>query len=452
MRSLLPLLALCPAIVAGQPATTTVYISLGEKAEAVEPWDGSIRVSGGELMRLEERHFMGEDRLSGPNSWESSTRQEQIRGFPRVNYNEMSPAELPPTQYSPVGLFAILSGDQSTSLRVRTRQGSFSFRLGDLADGAKAYLEGRATAAIAPSVERLSSEEFEDDEAAATRVSDGVAAVAWVAYKDRGDRVLARIRRDGKWEDAQEVTSSPADIWRASVAADARGRLWAIWSQRDGTAWDIWGRMLDGDAWGEPEKISAEGSNTFHRAASTRDGMVVVVWQSAQGPAGRGQTDIWMRVWDGSWNDAMRVSQSPANDWEPQVAGGPDGQAHIAWDSYHAGNYDVFYRSYSNGSLGEIEQVTSSPRFQAHANVAVAADGTPWLAWDESGVNWGKDQGYLITPPLAVPLHQERSIQVVRRSGGAWSEPTAKLEPSYVFTSSTPTSRTRNSPLTEPEP
>lgn len=433
MRRLLPLLLLFPVVAAGEAATTTVYISLGEKAEAVEPWDGSIRVSGGELVRLENRHFMGEDRLTGPNSWEASTREEHIRGFPRVNYNEMSPAELPPTQYSPLGVFAVLDADESTSLRVRTQQGSFSFRLGDLADGARTYLEGRAIAAVTPTVERLSSEEYEDDEPAATKLSDGVAAVAWVAYKDRGDRVLARIRRNGTWEAAQEVTTVPGDLWRAATAADGQGRLWVFWSQRDGSAWNLWGRMLDADSWGEPTQISKEGSNTFHRAAATRDGMVVVVWQSAQGAVGRAQTDIWMRVWDGSWGDAMRVSESPANDWEPQVAGGPNGQAHIVWDSYHAGNYDVFYRAYSNGRLGEIEQVTSSPRFQAHANVAVAPDGTPWLAWDESGINWGKDQGYLVTPPLAVPLHQERSIQVVRRSGGAWSEPRAELEPFYVY-------------------
>ena len=433
MRRLLPLFFLCQAILAGQVATITVYISLGEKAEAVESWDGSIRVSGGELVRLEERHFMGQDQFSEPNSWRASTREEQIRGFPRVNYNEMSPAVLPPTQYSPVGLFATVSGDESTSLRVRTKQGNFSFRLGDLAGGAKAFLDGRAVIGITPTVERLSSEEYEDDEAAATRVSEGVAAVAWVAYQDRGDRVLVRVRRDGVWEDAQEVTPAPGDVWRVSAAADGQGRLWVFWSQRDGTGWDLWGRMLDGGSWGEPRKISADGWNTFHRAASTRDGKVVVAWQSAQGTAGRAQTDIWMRVWDGSWGDAMRVSESQANDWEPQVAGGPDGQAHVVWDSYQAGNYDVYYRSYANGTLGEIEQVTKSPRFQAHANVAVASDGTPWLAWDESGVNWGKDQGYLITPPLGVPLHQERSIQVVKRSGGSWSEPKSGLEPFYVY-------------------
>ncbi len=434
MRRVLVLFVLCSAVIAAQSTPTTVYISLGENAKAVESWDGSVRVTGGNLVRLEERHFMNSDRLQGTSGWRASTRQEQITGFPRVNYNEMSPAELPPTQFSPVGVFAVASGSESSSFRVRTKQGAITFRTSELAGGPKPFLNGRALVGLTPSVEKLSSAEYEDDEPAVAQVQEGVPAVAWVAYKESGDTVMVRIRRDGTWEDAQEVTPGPSDVWRASAASDGQGRLWVFWSQRNGTNWDIWGRMRSGGSWDEPQKLSADGWNTFHRAASTSDGKVVVVWQSAQGDPGRAQTDIWMRVWDGStWGDQMRVSESPANDWEPQVAGGAEGQAHIVWDSYHDGNYDIFYRSYADGALGDIEQVTSSPQFQAHANVAVAPDGTPWLAWDESGANWGKDQGYLATPPPGVPLHQGRSIQVVKRTGGSWSEPKSKLEPFYVY-------------------
>ncbi len=434
MPRTLILLALCSGALAAQTASTTVYLGLGENAKSVEPWDGSLRVSGGALASLESRHFMESDSLNGTSAWKASTRREHIGGFPRVNYNEMSPHELPPTQYSPVGLYAVISGGESASLRVRTRQGMATFTLRDLAGGPREFLDGRLLAAVTPTVERLSTEEYEDDEPAVSEVQDGVAAVAWVAYRDRGDRVFVRLRREGSWEDAQEVTAAPADVWRASAAADGQGRLWVFWSQRDGTRWDLWGRMRSGETWADPRKISAGGSNTFHRAASSGDGKVAVAWQSAQGSVGEAQTDIWMRVWDGTdWGSPMRVSESPANDWEPQIAGGPDGRFHVAWDSYDAGNYDIVYRSLAGGRLGLIEQVTSSQRFQAHANVAVSPDGTPWLAWDESGTNWGKDQGYLITPPLGAPLHQERSIQVVRRSGGRWLEPKAKLEPFYTY-------------------
>ena len=433
MKLLRILLALAPAAAAAAQTETAVYIGLGEKAEAVESWDGSIRVSGGELAALEERHFSQADRLTAGNKWIASTREERIRGFPRVNYNEMSPAELPPTQYSPVGLFAAIRGDGSARVAVKTRQGDFSFRLSELSHEAKSFLDGRATATLTPAVEKLSSEEYEDDEAAIARLSDDSIAAAWVAYRDRGDRVLLRIRENGVWGATEEATTAPGDIWRVSLASPGAGRAWVFWSSRSETRWDLQGRLRDGGAWGDPQTISGAGSNTFHRAAAAQ-GKVFVVWQSFQGEAGKAQSDIYLRVYEnGSWGDPLRVSESPANDWEPQVAAGPDGAAHIVWDGYDAGNYDVFYRAYANGKLGEIEQVTRGERFQAHANVAVDNSGAPWLAWDESGVNWGKDQGYLITPPPAVPLHQERSIRIVKRQGASWVEPKAAPEPFYVY-------------------
>ena len=43
--------------------------------------------------------------------------------------------------------------------------------------------------------------------------------------------------------------------------------------------------------------------------------------------------------------------------------------------------------------------------------------GLPWVAWDESGVNWAKDQGFLIPVPLATPIHQQRSVRIASWDG-----------------------------------
>ena len=57
------LLALSTAALAAQPVT--VYLELGQKAEAVEDWSGSLSVSNGALIGLESRHFSAADELSG---------------------------------------------------------------------------------------------------------------------------------------------------------------------------------------------------------------------------------------------------------------------------------------------------------------------------------------------------------------------------------------------------
>ncbi len=428
MQRLLTLLLCSAAALAA--AEVTVYVQLGDKAEAVEKWDGSLEVTGGKLLRLESRHFPVGDELTGASAWKASTRREQIGGFAKVNYNEMSPANLPPTQFSPLGLFATIDAGRATRVSLRTVQGNFDFRLSELTAEPTAFLDGRASAAALSGVEKVTTEEFEDDEAAITELPNGDIAVGWIGYKDSGDRALLRIRSGGEWGVVEEVSLFPGDLWRCSLAVDGEGGLWVFWSERKGTKWDIYGRRRRDGRWGEIERISGEGSNTFHRAAHSANGSVYVVWQSFRD----GQSDIYgSALTRGTWRPEQKISESPANDWEPFIAAGSNGEAYIAWDSYDAGNYDVFFRAFEGGAFGPVRQVTDSERFQAHATVAVDPQGRPWVAWDESGPNWGKDQGFLITPPMSVPLHQERSIKIVRWDGGRWVEPKATLEPFYVY-------------------
>ena len=412
----------------------TLLLMLGVNSSAPERWDGSVEVANGQIVSMDGRHFSGLDKITGPNSWACTNRRDEVSGFPRVNYTEMSPAELPPVLYFPVGIYVTLEPAPSTRVSVKTAQGDFAFPLSDVGTETLEFLGGHATAAWTPTVERITTEQYEDDEAAITTLSDGSVAAAWVAYRDKGDRVMVRTLSNGSWSQTEEVTRRPGDLFRCSLAADGDGNLWAFWSERQGTAWSIWGRQKKGNQWQSPVKVSGEGSNTFHRAAASADGTVFVAWQSFRGAAGMAQSDIYLRAYaNGSWGDEVQLSTSPANDWEPDVAAAPDGTAYVAWDGYDKGNYDVFMRSYKGGAPGDLQAVTSNARFQAHASVAVDPDGRPWLAWDESGANWGKDQGFLITPPYGVPLHQERSVRVAMWDGQQWQEPKAKIAEFYVY-------------------
>jgi hypothetical protein len=271
-----------------------------------------------------------------------------------------------------------------------------------------------------PVTEKITTGEFEDDEPAIASLSNGSIAIAWVAYKDRADRILLRTRANSSWSAAEQVTTTPGDIFRCSLVTDGAGSLWVFWSERENQRWHVWAREKRGQTWQTPQRVSGEGSNTFHRAAAG-GGRVFVVWQSFR----KGQSDIFLRsLAGGKWSEEVRVSESPANDWEPAVAAGPQDTAYIAWDSYDKGNYDIQFRSFKEGRLSSLQFVTTSPRFEAHASVAVDLQSRPWVAWDESGVNWGKDQGFLIPAPLAVPLHKERAVRIALGDGGKWTEQT----------------------------
>jgi hypothetical protein len=412
-----------PQASASDTAAATVLITFGEHAKSVEHWDGSIAVSGGELIGIEGRQFSQADTVTAPDSWKCTTRQDGVPPYADVHYMELAPGSTPEVRYHPVGVYATIRGAGDPRIAVKTAQGNFDFAQSEAAAEPKAFLGGRATVVRAPTVEKLNGPQFEDDEPAITALQGGRLAVAWVAYRDRADRVLLRTLENGAWSEAEEVTPKPATIFRTAAAADASGSLWVFWSQLDGDNWQIWARRKTGAGWQPATPITSAGSNTFLRAAAAANGSIFVAWQSYRGR----QSDIYLKaLQNGAWSDEVKVSESPANDWEPAIAAGPDGTAYIAWDTYDQGNYDICFRTWRQSSLSVLRRVTAGPQFQAHASVAVDNRGRAWVAWDESGVNWGKDQGFLIPTPLASPLHFRRNIHVALWGGNGWLEPRAQ--------------------------
>lgn len=402
----------------------TILLTLGQKAAGVERWDGSIAVEGGSVLDLEGRQFLKDDSVSGASGWKTATRKDTIAPYADIHYTELRPGAIPEVFYRPCGVYATLRGTGTARVSVTTAQGNFDFRLSEIGLQPKPFLDGRALVQLVPSPSKLSIGDTQDDEPAIAALPDGGTAVAWIAYRDRADRVLLRsTSAAGEWTSAEEVSAHPADMFRCALAAGAQrgtqGDLWVFWTERAGEQWQLMARRKTKGKWAEPQVLSSAGSASFVRAASSPAGDVFVTWQRSQ----NGQSDIWMRAFEnGLWSPDIKVSESAANDWEPAIAASADGTAYIAWDTYDAGNYDIEFRSWRAGGLSPVQRVTRGPQFQAHAAVAVDRQGRPWLAWDESGVNWGKDQGFLIPTPLATPLHQQRAIHVVMQQGAQWLE------------------------------
>ncbi|MBI3680446.1 MAG: hypothetical protein HY235_08620 [Acidobacteria bacterium] len=407
----------------------TLLLWFGVKATAEERWDGTAIVSGGKLLSITGRHFSEGDQELGENKWRAATRRDAVPPYADLHYTEMRPGSAPEVRHQPLGVYLHLDAPPPARVKVETAQGNFEFGLNDLGLEPIAFLEGKALAMRVPTAEKLTGGESEDDEPSIAALADGGIAAAWVAYRGQADRLLLRTRKGDAWTAAEEVTGKPGDIFRSSIAAAPDGTLWVFWSEREGSRWFLWGRARRGGSWLKPERISDAGSATFHRATAAGNGTVYVVWQSFRD----GQSDIYLRAFAGGrWQPEVRLSESKANDWEPAVAAAADGAAHVAWDSYDQGHYDIHYRSYQDGRAGDLVRITSGPRFQAHAAVAVDGQGRPWIAWNESGVNWAKDQGFLIPTPLATPLHQERWLKIAFRDGGQWQEPWPLIEDSLL--------------------
>lgn len=260
-----------------------------------------------------------------------------------------------------------------------------------LADLLEAAAEGEADV--------LSAGDSYDDFASIAETSDGTLYVAYAAYYDGHDQIrLHRQRKNGNWSTRTYVplVRTDADIWMPQLAADADNRLWVIWAEQieKGTGnWDLYARPLVGKSWGKLVRLTDDPKPDINpHVTSDAAGNIHVVWQAH--PENNG--DIQYCRFDGDeWSKPLAVTSDAESDWYPHVAVDAAGKAWIAFDSYRNGDYDVFLTSVGEGGeLGQVIPIADSSFYEAHASVACGKDGRVWVAWEQGGHNWGKDQGY----------------------------------------------------------
>ncbi|MBW3539231.1 MAG: hypothetical protein KY476_03095 [Planctomycetes bacterium] len=282
----------------------------------------------------------------------------------------------------------------------------------------------------------LSAGDSADDFASVAQTSDGTIYAAYAAYYDGHDQVrLHRRLESGDWSTYTYVplAQSRADIWMPQLAVDAGDRVWVVWSEQVGSPpsqggdrggdaessgnWDLYARPLvrdeNGERWGALVRLTTDSKPDINpHIAVDHERNIHVVWQAHPNNDG----DVYYCRFDGKdWSQPLAVSADSESDWYPRVAVDRKGTAWIAFDSYRNGDYDVFLTSVKHppspplgkggkaapspplgkgGVLGFVIPIATSGFYEAHASVACTPDGKVWVAWEQGGFNWGKDQGY----------------------------------------------------------
>ena len=407
-----------------------VNIEFGVKDYKPTRWDGSIEISEGEIVELRGHHFTEQDKIGPDRSWIASTTDwtpESYRGV--VHLDELpAPRE---TRVMTIGVTIHYRASDDAELSVQTKQGDFSFRVGDVPATAPLHLlVSQVEVFRVPPVEQVSTEQYEDDYPSITVDRGGTVSIAWIGYRDQADRVFLRQRNGASWTDIVEVTEQSGDLYGTALAADGRGRLWIVWSERAGTDWQLKARSLDASnsSWSAIESLtSADGNHLFHRLVSDGRGNLHLVWQGGR----RGRFDIYYRsLVGGSWSEETDLSdpdKNPGvNDWNPDIAVDSRGVAWVAWDTYDGGSYNIRMRSVREGQPGEILRVTDTPRFHAHPSLAIDGQDRVWVAYDVAEENWGKDTGFLLKGGSG--LYESRKIRISVYDGSNWLEPRDRLE------------------------
>lgn len=273
----------------------------------------------------------------------------------------------------------------------------------------------------------------QDDWPAIATAPDGSIWVAWLSFVGDRDDIAIRRYANGKWGSLQWVPNTSGDTWMPQVAVDAANRVWVVWAQQANGNWDLYARRFDParQEWGAIERLTAGPLPDINpRMTPDGKGRLALVWQGFRGK----NSNIFLKTFDGEkWSAEVRVTDRPANDWEPAVAIDSQGTAWVAYDSYVNGSYDVFVSKVRDGQVeGRETAVARTARFEARPTIAVDTADRVWVAWETGLPNWGKDQGYIIRNRApGVPLGGVREPRISCYSDGQWRETAPPLASAF---------------------
>lgn len=408
----------------GSAREVTFRIQFGLTDREPAQWDGSVEVTGGDVVGLRSWRPRRADAVSAL-SWKLATTPGRL--FRYRNW-EPEPSFPVPAYLNLPGLILTVEADADARVDLRTAGGNFSFRLSEQPPGRRVtYLDGAVAVERAANYISASSDDYHNGFADIAAVPEGGYWVAWIGYRDWANRVFAR-RHDGeRFGPIHELTQGPSDVYFVRLASDARGGVVAVWSDRRNDDFDLYARRFDGDSWGEIEALTQSPGPDIHQAlAPDASGGIWLAWQGFRD----GQSDIFVRRWDGTaWGSIERLSESPADEWHPAIAADSKGAAYVAWETYENNDYDIRMRRFADGEWSPAEPVADTMRYEAYPSLTCDSEDRLWVAWNESGLQWGKDTGFLLNRP-ATQLYQSRWMSTAVYENGKWRQTRKSIEDS----------------------
>ena len=454
-RLLLSLAFVCSSVLADD-AGLLLQLGLTDKEPTV--WDGEVKVSPGTVQGIAGWRFERQDKVLGKTGWQAGTRPFAVQGRAN-NPKKLGMVRRAQQNLGPIpenGVFLNLREVTDDSVvEVTTKQGNFSFKVGDVKYGEPLeLLEGKAAATrTAIPGRQLSKERTEDDYPAIALAKDGTLYVTYQSFTpgiDRderakrwdsapedlyflakptgGDQLWLQMRTGNKFPDPIAVTGTGCDIYKSAVAVDGKGAAWIVWSERKDGNFDIFARSCVAGKLGDRVNLSHSPGNDLSAVAATdASGHVWIAWQGANadsfGIKAIHQTDA-------GWSEVIDVTTAGApgggNCWQPSIATS-DKQIAIAWDTYERGDYDVWLRTFSpTGEAAAAQPVANSELYEARPSIAYDKSGALWVAWEKSGPTWGKDFGAYDSGD-GIGLYRDRQIGLRVLKDGQWMETAGPL-------------------------
>src|SRR5215470_1474058 len=204
-----------------------VLMGVGDRTPA--QWNGTARVSNGEMFALEGYRFDSPDHVLPQGGWVAETKVETILETSPI---EGSGANSAKHRLLPKGVLIRGSGSGATRVAIEAGQGTCSFAPMELAFGvSQSCAEGRIRVMrIPPATDLSGTTARQHDFPSIAASADGSLSAVWLSYHDRREELNFRRYQKGQWTRLIPVGRAVEDLWRPQLTTDQSGAPWLIWS------------------------------------------------------------------------------------------------------------------------------------------------------------------------------------------------------------------------------
>ena len=231
--------------------------------------------------------------------------------------------------------------------------------------------------------------------------TNGNAIAVWVQYDGTRYNVWAnRYTPVGGWESAQPIETSDGDANHLliestppQVAFDASGNALAVWTQSDGTRWNIWSnRYAPGSGWGTAQLIETDnvGNAGSPHIAFDSNGSALAIWRQRVNTPFLGQRFAIRAnryIAGTGWGTAVQVDVGLSiaeNSDGPQIAIGPGGAAIAVWQQSDGTRYNIMSNRYVAGiGWGTPHAIESNAGDAYSARIGIDASGNAIVVWQQ---------------------------------------------------------------------
>jgi len=272
--------------------------------------------------------------------------------------------------------------------------------------GAFVWAEVGASSAIGGGISDNSAGSYHPSLAVAP---DGRPYVAWEDGDwDKENEIYVRRWNGSSWEEVGSgsatgggISDNSGNSGSPSLAIAPDGTPYVAWCDYSGGDEEIYVRRWKGSIWEEVGSGSASGGGIsdnwgdsfWPSLAVAPDGRPYVAWYDDSD----GDDEVYVRRWNGSseeWEEVGSgsatgggISSNSGSSESPSVAVAPDGTPYVAWEDYSSGNDEIYVRRWNGSNWEEVGSGSASGGGISNSggsespSLAIAGDGTPYVAW-----------------------------------------------------------------------